>query len=277
MPISDLPHQSNQALAQIAPMLAFKQLRVALLEDDPVQRDTLLGWLNEVGAQVSCFATGAAMMREIQRESFDLMLLDWNLPDTSGDVVLQWLRQERKLKEPMIFITSRDAEADIVRGLNCGADDYIVKPVRRLELLARVNAVLRRSASEAESSSLHAAPYTFDLQRAIVSAHGKEIALTAKEFEIAVFLFRHIGRVVSRGHLLDTIWGRGINDKAVHAIDAVTTRTIDSHISKLRIRLELRPENGYRLSSIYGFGYRLEKIDRAAQAAEAEITLQGQS
>lgn len=248
-----------------------------MLEDDPIQRDTIVGWLNEGGAHVVCFGSGAAMMREIQHESFDLMLLDWNLPDTSGDVVLQWLREDKKLKEPAIFITSRDAEADIVRGLSCGADDYIVKPVRQLELLARINAVLRRSSSAApESSMIHAAPYTFDLQRGAVSAHGTEISLTTKEFEIAVFLFRHIGKVVSRSHLFDAIWGRS-NDLATHAIDAMTTRTIDSHISKLRIRLELRPENGYRLSSIYGFGYRLEKSDAATLEQDVESSTRGRS
>ncbi|MES2932113.1 MAG: response regulator transcription factor [Pseudomonadota bacterium] len=254
--------------------LSIGQLRVALLEDDPIQRDTICAWLQEGGATVSCFSTSAALMKEIQRESFDLMLLDWNLPDTSGDVVMQWLRHERNLKIPMIFITSRDSETDIVHGLSCGADDYMVKPVRRLELLARIIALLRRAAFvQPGSNQLLAAPYEFDLTHATVSAHGKEIALTHKEFEIAVFLFRHIGRVVSRGHLLETIWGRAANNQATHAIDAVTTRTIDSHISKLRIRMGLRPENGYRLSSIYGFGYRLEKTEALAAAVDAALEL----
>ena len=264
------PAEADLQSAAIPLSLSVEHLRVALLEDDPIQRDTILAWLHEGGATVSCFGTGAALMREIQRESFDLMLLDWNLPDTSGDVVMKWLRQERKLKVPMIFVTSRDAEADIVHGLSCGADDYIVKPVRRFELLARINALLRRSAiARPESNILHAAPYEFDLAANTVSAHGKDIGLTHKEFAIAAFLFRNIGSVVSRGHLLETIWGRTANNQAVHAIDAVSTRTIDSHISKLRIRMGLRPENGYRLSSIYGFGYRLEKVDELAAPESA--------
>jgi two-component system, OmpR family, response regulator RegX3 len=270
------PAEADLQSAAISSSLSVDHLRVALLEDDPIQRDTILAWLNEGGATVSCFGTGAALMREIQRESFDLMLLDWNLPDTSGDVVMKWLRQERKLKAPMIFVTSRDAEADIVHGLSCGADDYIVKPVRRFELLARINALLRRSAiARPESNILHAAPYEFDLAASTVSAHGKDIVLTHKEFAIAAFLFRNIGSVVSRGHLLETIWGRAANSQAVHAIDAVSTRTIDSHISKLRIRMGLRPENGYRLSSIYGFGYRLEKVDELAAPESAARGVQG--
>ena len=260
------------------PSLDVQNLRVALLEDDPIQRDTIQAWFNEGGAKVSCFGSGAALMREVQRESFDLIVLDWNLPDMSGDVVMKWLRQERDLKGPMIFVTNRDAEADIVHGLSCGADDYIVKPVRRFELLARINALLRRSIiARPESNILRAAPYEFDLAAHAVSAHGKDIPLTHKEFEIAVFLFRNIGSVVSRGHLLDTIWGRAANNQAVHAVDAVTTRTIDSHISKLRIRMSLRPENGYRLSSIYGFGYRLEKIDDLTDAQAAAPDMRGQS
>lgn len=245
-----------------AASLSVDNLRVAVLEDDPIQCDTILGWLSDGGAKVSCFGTGAALMREVQRESFDLMLLDWNLPDMSGDQVMKWLREVRYLKVPVIFVTSRDSEADIVHGLSCGADDYIAKPVRRFELMARIHALLRRSSgTRPESRILHAAPFEFDLTAHSVSAHGKTIPLTHKEFEIAAFLFRNLGSVVSRGHLLETIWGHGINNQAAHAVDVVTTRTIDSHISKLRLRMGLRPENGYRLSSIYGFGYRLEKLE----------------
>ena len=225
-------------------------VRIALLEDDPEQGAIVSRWLEAAGHDVHLFVRGQDLLRRATRESFDLFLLDWLLPDLNGDEVLRRLRQERDLGVPVIFVTSRDAEEDVVAALNAGADDFMVKPVRRLELLSRVDAVLRRSgARQAAASVLELPPYHFDLGSRVARVAGEVVSLTDKEFELALFLFRHLGQLVSRGHLLDSIWGKNAD---------IATRTLDTHISRVRTKLVLRPENGLRLSSIYNYGYRLE-------------------
>ncbi|HZV55868.1 MAG TPA: response regulator transcription factor, partial [Rhodocyclaceae bacterium] len=120
-------------------------MRIALLEDDAAQAETLTAWLNEAGHDVHAFGLGRDFLRHVSRESFDTFLIDWMLPDQSGHEILRWLRQERGETAPAIFVTSRDAEEDIVTGLDAGADDYMVKPIRRLELLSRLEAIWRRN------------------------------------------------------------------------------------------------------------------------------------
>lgn len=226
-------------------------MRIALLEDDPEQGAIVSRWLEAAGHDVHLFVRGQDLLRRVTRESFDLFLLDWLLPDLNGDEVLCRLRQERDVKVPVIFVTSRDAEEDVVAALNAGADDYMVKPLRRMELLSRVEAVLRRTGSRLPASQiLEVPPYRFDLGSRQALVAGESVTLTDKEFELALFLFRHLGQLVSRGHLLDSIWGKGAD---------IATRTLDTHISRVRTKLALRPENGLRLSSIYNYGYRLEQ------------------
>lgn len=225
-------------------------VRIALLEDDPEQGGIVSRWLEAASHDVHLFVRGQDLLRRATRESFDLFLFDWLLPDLNGDEVLRRLRQERDLKVPVIFVTSRDAEEDVVTALNAGADDYMVKPVRRLELLSRVAAVLRRSgARQAASQVLEVQAYRFDPDTRQALVADVPVSLTDKEFELALFLFRHLGQLVSRGHLLDSIWGKNAD---------IATRTLDTHISRIRTKLALRPENGLRLSSIYNYGYRLE-------------------
>ncbi|MCL2657047.1 MAG: response regulator transcription factor [Betaproteobacteria bacterium] len=225
-------------------------MRLALLEDDPDQSLMVATWLKEAGNDVYAFERPRELLKIAGRESFDLFLIDWNLPDMSGTEVLRWLRDERSDATPVIFVTARDAEEDIVSALSAGADDYIIKPVRRMELLSRIEAVLRRVRPKEPERELVLPPYRFDLllKRAFV---GDEVVdLTDKEFELAVFLFRNTGKLFSRGHLLEAVWGRN---------PSLATRTIDTHVSRLRGKLSLRPENGYRLTPAYNYGYRLER------------------
>ncbi|GAA5175245.1 response regulator transcription factor [Niveibacterium umoris] len=226
-------------------------MRLAMLEDDRNQSSTVEGWLRDAGHDVHAFAHPRELMKVASRESFDLFLIDWMVPEISGAEVLRWLREDRADPTPVIFVTARDAEEDIVAALSAGADDYIVKPVRRLELLSRIDAVLRRVRPKEPERELSAPPYRFDLANKACSLGDTLIELTDKEFELALFLFRNVGRLYSRGHLLEAVWGRNPN---------VATRTIDTHVSRLRTKLALRPENGYRLTPTYNYGYRLERL-----------------
>ncbi len=141
-------------------------MRIALLEDDPAQAETLSTWLSEAGHDTHLFGLGRDLLRHASRESFDTFLLDWMLPDQSGHDVLRWLRQERGETAPVIFVTSRNTEEDIVAGLNSGADDYIVKPIRRLELLSRLEAIWRRTHLKDDcKTAIDMPPYHIDLSR----------------------------------------------------------------------------------------------------------------
>jgi len=152
----------------------------------------------------------------------------------------------------VMFITARTEEDDIVTALQKGADDYLAKPVRKMEVLARVNALERRSKKEFQQRELiEVEPYAIDVAQRKIRRNGVEIELTLEEFDLALFLFRHIGQLLSRGHILESIWGRNPD---------LNTRTVDTHVSRIRNKLELTAENGLRLSSVYFYGYRLERV-----------------
>ena len=230
-------------------------MRIAILEDDPTQKLLLTTWLREAGNDVHEFSLTRELQRFVARESVDLYLLDWMIPDISGKDFLRWLRQERHDDTPAIFVTSLDSEDDVVGGLAEGADDFIIKPVSQRVLMSRIDAVLRRSKpKDIAEQIITVGPYVVDPPRKLIKLHDERIDLTEKEFDLAVFLFRNIGRLVSRGHMLESVWGRNPD---------LATRTVDTHISRVRGKLKLRPENGFRLVPTYNFGYRLERVDPA--------------
>ncbi len=227
-------------------------MRIALLEDDVAVGLAMQQWLEAAGHIVHNFTSGKTIVREAARESFDMFLLDWHVPDLSGEEVLRWLREKQLSTAPVLFATSRDSEEDIVAALQAGADDYMVKPVRRLELLARVESLLRRTqAKQAEIEPLSIGPYRINLVDRVVSLDGEPIEMTDKEYELTVFLFRNIGRLTSRGHISESVWGRSSD---------VQSRTVDTHVSRVRKKLELGPARGVRLTPVYNFGYRLERV-----------------
>lgn len=228
-------------------------MRIAILEDDPDQAEILRLWLEDAEHSVADFATGSEFLKAVRRDSYDMYLLDWMLPDISGIDVLKTLRGKSQDVTPVLITTVKNEERDIVRALESGADDFLAKPVRRRELVARLDAICRRSMpGRQESASLDAPPYSLDLRRQRVMMGNEEITLTNREFELVLFFFRNAGRVVSRAHILETIWGI---DNA-----GVSTRTVDTHISRLRKKMKLKEKNGWKLSSIYQHGYRLEQV-----------------
>ena len=233
-------------------------MRIALLEDDSDQSEIIRLWLEEAEHNVAEFTTGGEFLREVRRESYDLYLLDWMLPDITGLDVLCKLREGNKDTTPVMLATVRQEERDIVMALQAGADDYLVKPIRRRELVARIEAICRRSSKSASKEEVFSAePYVLDLRHKTVTLNGQDIPLTNREFELALFLFQHEGQAVSRGHILESIWDIDSPD--------VSTRTIDTHISRLRKKMQLNNENGWKLAAIYQHGYRLEKTRRESE------------
>jgi DNA-binding response OmpR family regulator len=240
-------------------------MKVDLLEDDPDQAALLRVWLESEGHVVRWYRSGADLTRALHRDVPDVLLLDWMLPESSGIDILTWVRKSFLGQLPVIFITAQDREEQVVMALEAGADDYLIKPARRRELMARIQAIGRRSGtaqptSTASNTVSGTAPYTFDLPSRVASLDGKSIDLTNKEFELAVHLFSCMGRLVTRAALLERVWGR---DSA-----AVSTRTVDAHISRIRKKLELDERHGWRLISIYQHGYRLERMSGAVEEAK---------
>lgn len=227
-------------------------MRIAMLEDDLDVGAAMQQWLEAGGHTVHHFASGKAIVREAARESFDLFLLDWHVPDLSGAEVLKWLREKQQSTVPVLFATSRDSEQDIVAALTAGADDYMIKPVRRLELLARVDALLRRMRPrQIEAEAIDLPPYHIDLVNRVIKMDNAAIEMTDKEYELTLFLFNNLGRLLSRGHMSESVWGRSAD---------IQSRTVDTHVSRVRKKLDFGPERGLRLTPVYNFGYRLEKV-----------------
>ena len=226
-------------------------MRIAILEDDPEQSALMVSYLVGAGHDCYAFSSGRALTHQATRESYDLFLLDWQVPDLSGEEVLRWIRSHVAAPVPVMFVTNRDTETDIVTALSQGADDYMKKPIGKAELLARVGALLRRAYPQKSAETLVLAPYHFDLRNQVLTVSDVAVELTQKEFDLALFLFQNLGRLLSRGHILEAVWGRAID---------VPSRTMDTHVSRIRTKLNLRPDNGFKLTPVYNYGYRLEHL-----------------
>jgi len=236
-------------------------MRIAYLEDDKEQAVVVKRWLEDADHKVVHFSTSKDFLKSISRDSYDLMILDWLVPDITGVEVMQQLRVILKSYIPILFVTNKDSEADIVEALEKGADDYMSKPIGRLELLARINAVTRRVLGMNEKSMPDSPPYEFVEESNSIKFHGEVIELTHREYDLARFMFSRVGRVISRAHILQSIWGFSTTD--------MNTRTVDTHISRLRKKLKIVPENGWQLSAIYQHGYRLERLSSDADNTDA--------
>lgn len=236
-------------------------MRIASLDDDEGQLEQTRYALKDMGHECHTYTTARQFQKMLLRESYDLLMVDWTLPDGSGPDVVRWVRAHVKENLPILFLTSRQEESAIIEGLNAGADDFMVKPVRVAELKARVTALLRRTYSGQLTEETTWGPYRFHIDRGVVEVDGQPITLTRKEFELALFMFRNTGRLLSRAHLLESVWSPEHNDA-----QALPSRTLDTHISRLRTVLGLQPERGFKLVSVYRQGYRLEALSAAAAA-----------
>ena len=227
-------------------------MKIALLEDDTTLANALCQLLRAEHHACHWFATGQEFAYAVTHDSFDVLIMDWQLPDADGLELLQQLRSQLTWPVPVLFLTQRDSEQDIVAALNAGADDYLVKPARPGELMARLNALLRRQRPpEAQDETQQFGPFTVNKKKRTVVLHGEPLTLTDKDFDLTVFLFENLGRLLSRKFLLERIWGVSSD---------INTRTVDTHMSRLRRKLGIKPENGYRIRTIYQHGYRLEEV-----------------
>lgn len=224
------------------------------MEDDVDQAELIAVWLKSAGHTVNHFLSSRSFLREVLRDSYDLLVLDWIVPVMDGVEVMTRVRSSARHYTPVLFVTAKDTEDDVVAALGAGADDYMAKPLSQREFVARVSAVVRRGNADAGKDEMpELTPYKVKLDRKQISLDGEQVELTHREFDLAVFMFRNAGRVVSRSHILESIWG-------MHGAD-LNTRTVDTHISRLRKKLKIGPEKGWKLSAIYQHGYRLERTD----------------
>ncbi|MNV63247.1 Sensory transduction protein regX3 [compost metagenome] len=162
---------------------------------------------------------------------------------------------------PILFVTRRNDERDVIAGLAHGADDFMTKPLRMGELVARASALLRRAFPQAMGSRLEFGPYCFDPAQRSLALHGHIVELKNREYELALLMFRNTGRLLSRGHIREVVWGE---------VSEAPSRSLDTHVSRLRTKLILTPANGYTISSIYGVGYRLDKVPTGTEPRSTE-------
>ncbi len=227
-------------------------MRIAVLDSDRSQADLICQVLTSAGHTCQTYDSGKEMLATLRKDSFDMLILDWQVADLGGAEVLRRAKEKLSATTPMMFITNSSAEDDIVSGVSAGADDYMIKPLRRGELVARVQALLRRAyPSQNGAEQLQFGPYIFETRPGRLLMDGAVIDVTHKEFYLALLFFRNIGRPLSRAYIHEAVWIRET---------AVPSRTMDTHVSRVRNKLQLRPENGFRLVPVYSYGYRLEKL-----------------
>jgi two-component system, OmpR family, response regulator RegX3 len=223
--------------------------RILIVEDEESFSDPLSYLLGKEGFEVEVVDNGLDAITEFDRNGADLVLLDLQLPGQSGTEVCRQLRQRSTV--PVIMLTAKDTEIDKVVGLELGADDYVTKPYSSRELVARVRAVLRRQGEPEEliSSTVHAGPVRMDIERHVVSVDGEPVSLPLKEFELLEMLLRNSGRVLTRGQLIDRVWGSDyVGD----------TKTLDVHVKRLRSKIEPDPSLPRYLVTVRGLGYKFE-------------------
>lgn len=242
-------------------------MRIAILDDESVELELLSRALGSYtlpdGTSPICtqFSSSPELLRRLKRETFDLIFLDWQVAEISGLQVLLWINAHLVPPPPVIMLTSRTAEHDVVQALNAGAAEYVSKPFRQAELLARLNNVVRQYTHD-NSGSEAAVTFgnvRFNGQEGVVTVNEERVPLTLREFNLALLLFKNQGRPLSRSYLYEHLWSRDEN---------LSSRTLDTHIYRIRNKLQLTSEFGWVLSTVYGYGYRLEAVDGGAAAEE---------
>ena len=223
--------------------------RILVVEDEESLSDPLSYMLRKEGFEVALAESGPAALEEFDRRGADLVLLDLMLPGLSGTEVCRALRSRSAV--PVIMLTAKDSEVDKVVGLELGADDYVTKPYSARELVARIRAVLRRHGEPDElvTTTVEAGPVRLDVDRHVVSVGGQPVSMPLKEFELLELLLRNAGRVLTRGQLIDRVWGSDyVGD----------TKTLDVHVKRLRAKVEPDPGAPRHIVTVRGLGYKFE-------------------
>ncbi|MHC5797560.1 response regulator [Lacisediminihabitans sp. FW035] len=224
-------------------------MRILIVEDEPSLSEPLAFLLGREGYETTIAADGIAALAEFDRNGTDLVLLDLMLPGIAGTEVCREIRTRSQV--PIIMLTAKDSEVDVVVGLELGADDYVTKPYSTRELLARIRAVMRRriETDEDDTAILESGDVRMDVDRHTVSVRGVDTAMPLKEYELLEVLLRNSGRVLTRGQLIDRVWGSDYFGD---------TKTLDVHIKRIRSKIEKEPSDPRMLLTVRGLGYRFE-------------------
>lgn len=229
-------------------------MRIAVADDHKDTREFVKTVLQQAELPCSLYANGRELITALQRETFDLIIVDWNMPEQSGIDVVFWAHNNLVPCPPIIVMTSRSDSIDIVAALEAGADDYIVKPEQPSVLVARVRSALRRTRPQTALERYRTlAGFEFDRSTNTVTRDGKSASLTPKEFDLAELFLQNGHRPLSRGYILQMVW---------NSVGDLPTRTLDMHVSRVRAKLALTPENGFRLQTVFGYGYRFEQFEK---------------
>lgn len=208
--------------------------------------------LSAAGHLCHGFQHGKELLTQLRKDSYDMLILDWQVTDMDAADVIERAREKLPAKAPALFLTTSSGEDDIVAGLAAGADDYMIKPLRRSEMVARVQALLRRAYPAMNGAEqLQFGQYVFETRPGRLLMDGAVLDVTQKEFYLALLFFRNLGRPLSRAYIHESVWIRETG---------IPSRTMDTHVSRVRNKLHLKPENGFRLVPVYSYGYRLEKL-----------------
>lgn len=226
-------------------------MRVAVLNDDATQLDLIRQTVRTIGHDAQGFTDGASFLRALRRDRFDVLVFDWQLPDIGAIELLRAARANFGQRVPVLVIADPGVAPEVIEALAAEADDFMLAPVRYAELSARLRSLLRRVLPQSAATELLFGPFRLDVNGRRIEREGRPVVLKHKEFDLALYLFRHLGQLLSRRQLLEAVWG----------IDGeVVSRSLDTHASRLRTKLGLTPASGFRLASIYGVGYRLERL-----------------
>jgi DNA-binding response OmpR family regulator len=227
-------------------------MNVALLEKDARQAERIAEALVAHGHLCRTFNSVDALRDSLRRDRCDLLILDWAFPDQGGPETLRWMQQAASPRPPVLMTMPEERTDALVEGLEAGADDFLVKPIDPAVLTARVHAVLRRAYPAVHGArDEEIGDYAFDPLTLSVSYDGRSVQLTTKEYALAEVFFRNPNQALARTYLLETVWGRNPD---------LATRTLDAHVSKIRSKLALRPERGFKLAPVYSYGYRLDRV-----------------
>lgn len=224
-------------------------LRIGVVDDDETSIAFIAQVLAASGHSCVPFTRSSDVLPALRDDTFDLLILDWNMPDLSGIEIVSWARANITPCPPIIMLTSRSDKEDIAAALNAGADDFIIKPESAIVITARVDALLRRSQVQPLPGEQQFGPYRFDLRGERVSLNDIDVMLTSKEFALALLFFSSLHKPLSRRYIMARIW---------KSMADLSTRTLDMHVSRIRSKLQLSAANGYRLETVFGYGYRLE-------------------
>lgn len=232
-------------------------MKIATLEDDPIESKLIYQIVTAAGHECMTFNEGKALIAALRQQMFDLLILDWHLPDMTGKEVIEWVRTNVGEDIVVMFLTNRVLEENIVAGLMAGADDYMTKPIREAELSARIHALSKRIRQipragmqiPASAPTIEVGIFHFDVLRKLATIRGESVDLKPKEFDIAILFFQNVGQLISRERIMEEVWGREL---------MMTSRTLDTHMSQVRTKLQLKLDNNVRLTTVYTIGYRLD-------------------